>query len=56
MTIENLEIRCEDIQKKFDDFKSKYQLLVKQQTTNEEVQDKVLWKSTTDGSINQVCC
>ncbi|XP_043464560.1 cerebellar degeneration-related protein 2 isoform X2 [Leptopilina heterotoma] len=53
MTIENLEIRCEDIQKKFDDFKCKYQLLVKQQTTNEEVQEKVLWKSTTDGSINQ---
>lgn len=56
MTIENLEIKCEDIHKKFDDIKSKYQILVRQQSTNEEVQDKVLWKNTPDGSINKVCC
>ncbi|XP_051156896.1 uncharacterized protein LOC127278958 isoform X2 [Leptopilina boulardi] len=53
MTIENLEIKCEDIHKKFDDIKSKYQILVRQQSTNEEVQDKVLWKNTPDGSINK---
>lgn len=59
LTIENLETRCEELQKKIDDLTSQREVLLRQQTTNlnpDVVQTQsVSWKAavTPGGSIKQ---
>lgn len=60
LTIENLETRCEELQKKIDDLTSQKEVLLRQQTANQNpavVQTQsVSWKAavTPGGSIKQV--
>ncbi|XP_014612787.1 PREDICTED: epidermal growth factor receptor substrate 15 homolog [Polistes canadensis] len=60
LTIENLETRCEELQKKIDDLTSQREVLLRQQTTNlnpdvVQTQSSVSWKAavTPGGSIKQ---